>query len=92
MCRTTSGPREGQDGAKCLVDAAGWGNGNDEGAGGLGVGWLQGQLSEGLLILGEVLAEDVEEGFGLLGAEVDGLEVIRTTSSAESCCMVPKMS
>jgi len=31
--------------------------------------------SEGLLVLGEVLTEEVEEGFCLLGAEEDGLMV-----------------
>ena len=36
---------------------------------------LEGEGAEGLLVLGEVVAEDVPEGLGLLGAEVDALEV-----------------
>ena len=32
--------------------------------------------AEGLLVLGEVVAEDVPEGLGLLRAEVDALEVL----------------
>src|ERR1700744_1242650 len=36
---------------------------------------LQRDLTEGLLVLGEVVAEDVPEGFGLLRAEVDAFEV-----------------
>jgi hypothetical protein len=36
---------------------------------------LEGDGAEGLLVLGEVVAEDVPEGLGLLGAEIDALEV-----------------
>jgi hypothetical protein len=36
---------------------------------------LESDGAEGLLVLGEVVAEDVPEGLGLLGAEVDALEV-----------------
>src|ERR1700737_3781369 len=36
---------------------------------------LEGEGAEGLLVLGEVVAEDVPEGLGLLGAKVDTLEV-----------------
>jgi hypothetical protein len=38
---------------------------------------LEGKLAEGLLVLGEVVAEDIVESFGLLGAEVDALEVAK---------------
>jgi len=34
--------------------------------------WLQVKLTEGLLVLGEILAEDVPERLGLLRAKVDG--------------------
>src|SRR5260370_37140335 len=36
---------------------------------------FEGDGAEGLLVLGEVVAEHVPEGFGLLRAEVDALEV-----------------
>ncbi len=42
-------------------------------------GWgklLEGEGAEGLLVLGEIVAEHVPEGLGLLGAEVDALEVL----------------
>ena len=39
---------------------------------------LEGQRAEGLLVLGEVVAEDVVQGLGLLRAEVDALEVVDT--------------
>jgi hypothetical protein len=37
---------------------------------------LEREGTEGLLVLGEIAAEDVPESFGLLGAEVDALEVL----------------
>jgi hypothetical protein len=37
---------------------------------------LEGDGAEGLLVLGEIVAEYVPEGLGLLGAEVDALEVL----------------
>ncbi len=46
-----------------------------DGAAGVGK-LLEGDGAEGLLVLGEVVAEDVPEGLGLLGAEVDALEVV----------------
>ncbi len=36
---------------------------------------LEGDGAEGLLVLGEVVPEDVPEGFGLLRADIDALEV-----------------
>ena len=36
---------------------------------------LEGEGAEGLLVLGQIVAEDVPESFGLLGTEVDALEV-----------------
>ena len=36
---------------------------------------LEGDGAEGLFVLGEVVIEDVGEGLGLLGAEIDSLEV-----------------
>jgi hypothetical protein len=36
---------------------------------------IEGDGSEGLLVLGDVVSEDVEERLGLLGAEIDALEV-----------------
>src|SRR5947208_16357199 len=43
-------------------------------AGGMGE-LLKGDGAEGLLVLGQIMAEHVPEGFGLLRAEVDALEV-----------------
>src|SRR5271169_1161467 len=37
---------------------------------------LQGEGAEGLFVLGQIVAEYVPEGLGLLGAEVDSLEVL----------------
>ncbi len=47
-----------------------------DGAGGRRKLRLEGEVAEGLFVLGEVVAEDVPEGLGLLGAEIDALEVI----------------
>jgi hypothetical protein len=38
--------------------------------------WLEREGAEGLFVLGEVVAEDVEQGLGLLRADVDALEVL----------------
>src|SRR5690348_5302944 len=46
-----------------------------DGAAGLGEVLLQRKRAEGLLVLGEVVAEDVPQCLGLLRAEVDALEV-----------------
>jgi hypothetical protein len=47
-----------------------------DGTGGWGELGFEGEGAEGLLVLGEVVTEDVPQGFGLLGAEVDALEVV----------------
>jgi hypothetical protein len=47
----------------------------DGAAGGDELLGFEGDGAEGLLVLGEVVVEDVGEGFGLLGAEIDSLEV-----------------
>ena len=37
---------------------------------------FEGDGAKGLLVLLDVMTEDVQEGFGLLGTEVDALEVV----------------
>jgi hypothetical protein len=56
----------------------------------LGLRAIQRDRPEGLLVLGDVVSEDVEQGFGLLRTEIDSLKVFhldlirrRTAKSAE---------
>ena len=56
-----------------LVDRAGLG---DDEAGFAGLGVFEGDGAEGLLVLDEVVGEDAVQSLGLLGAEVNALEVV----------------
>jgi hypothetical protein len=66
-----------------LVDGAGWRR-ERHGLGGRWGDGFEGQLAEGLFVLCQIVSEDVPEGFCLLGAEVDCLEVVEVDLGGRS--------